>query len=65
MTSSLGTWSHVTCGELAQVPSGRIKDILKLDMQNLIYRAKYTNLQIEIGSGSNQSPAERTGMAWN
>ena len=37
-----------------QVPSGRIKDILKLDMQNLIYLAKYTNLQTEIGSGSNQ-----------
>ena len=40
--------------ELEQVPSGRIKYMLKLDMQKLIFRAKHTNLQIKSNSERNQ-----------
>ena len=40
--------------ELEQVPSGRIKYMLKLDIQKLIFRAKHTNLQIKSNSERNQ-----------
>ena len=32
--------------ELEQIPPGPIKDMLKLDIQKLIYQTKYSNLQI-------------------
>ena len=41
--------------ELEQVPSGRIKYMLKLDIQKLIFQAKYTNLQIKSNSERNQN----------
>ena len=41
--------------ELEQILLGRIKDILKLDIQKLIYQTKYSNLQIVSSTQSNQN----------
>ena len=40
---------------MEQIPPGPIKDMLKLDIQKLIYQTKYSNLQIANSSQSNQN----------
>ena len=47
-----GDW---TGSELEQIQSGPIKDMPKLDIQKLIYQAKYTNLQIASSSQSKKN----------
>ena len=41
--------------KLEQTPPGPIKDMLKIDIQKLIYQTKYSNLQIASSTQSNQN----------
>ena len=41
-------FSDLNGSELEQIPQGPIKDMLKIDIQKLIYQTRYSNLKLQV-----------------